>query len=147
MLAYCTVCAKFIKKNLRTFKIYKTDMLFEKECNYVLLSRIKNAPNKFRLKNKCKEHGSNMWKFLFSSLTKTIFYKWNSKPCKQSMVSNDSNGNFWELSKICIICINPPSVTIWKIIPTQELIHLFIKVKEVSFLASSTYIKIKIKGY
>ena len=35
-------------------------VLFEKECNYVLLSRITNAPSKFRLKNKHKEHGSNM---------------------------------------------------------------------------------------
>lgn len=139
-----------LKENLRTFKIYKTDIqynLFEKECNYLLLSRIKNAPSKFRLKNKHKEHGSNMWKFLFSSLTKTVFYKWNSKPHKQSMVSNDSNGNFWELSKICIIWINLPSVTTWKIIPTHKLIHLFIKIKYISFLVSSTYIKIKVKCY
>lgn len=84
--------------------------------------------------------------FYFHHLQRQFSTKlWNSKPHKQSMVSNDSNGNFWELSKICIICINLPSVTTWKIIPTHKLIHLFIKIKYISFLVSSTYIKIKNK--
>lgn len=42
--------------------------------------------------------------FYFHHLQRQFCTKlWNSKPHKQSMVSNDSNGKFWELSKICII--------------------------------------------
>lgn len=51
-----------LKENLRTFKIYKTDIQYylKKSVTIYCFQEITNAPSKFRLKNKHKEHGSNM---------------------------------------------------------------------------------------